>query len=52
MFDSKVLTTCLEIQDLRCLDIVLVLGCLSDARGIHLGKLSRDWSLVLPTNKA
>jgi hypothetical protein len=26
-----------EIQDLRCLDIVLLLGCLSDARGIHLG---------------
>ncbi|KAJ5437376.1 Tetratricopeptide-like helical [Penicillium cf. griseofulvum] len=25
-----------EIQDLRCLDIVLLLGCLSDARGIHL----------------
>ncbi|OGE51205.1 hypothetical protein PENARI_c014G04055 [Penicillium arizonense] len=25
-----------EIQDLRCLDVVLLLGCLSDARGIHL----------------
>ncbi|KAJ5825808.1 hypothetical protein N7474_002946 [Penicillium riverlandense] len=25
-----------EIQDLRCLDIVLLLSCLSDARGIHL----------------
>lgn len=27
-----------EVQDLRCLDIVLLLSCVCDARGIHLGK--------------
>lgn len=36
-FCLTLLTPCLEIQDLRCLDVVLLLGCLSDARGIHLG---------------
>lgn len=42
MFEGNLLTACLEIQDLRCLDIVLLLGCLSDARGIHLGKVSHS----------
>jgi hypothetical protein len=41
IYESKVLTMCVEIQDLRCLDIVLLLGCLSDARGIHLGNITQ-----------
>lgn len=34
---TEVLTKA-EVQDLRCLDIVLLLSCVCDARGIHLGK--------------
>lgn len=33
-----ILNTCSEIQDLRCVDIILLFGCLSNARGIHLGR--------------
>ncbi|KAJ6177949.1 hypothetical protein N7519_008410 [Penicillium mononematosum] len=46
-----------EIQDLRCLDIVLLLGCLSDARGIHLAGdtaqcISKDSVFRFPEIKA
>ncbi|KAJ5778909.1 hypothetical protein N7457_006629 [Penicillium paradoxum] len=46
-----------EIQDLRCLDIVLLLSCLSDARGIHLAGdtaqcISKDSVFRFPEIKA
>ncbi|KAJ5504872.1 hypothetical protein N7463_007746 [Penicillium fimorum] len=46
-----------EIQDLRCLDIVLLLGCLSDVRGIHLAGdtaqcISKDSVFRFPEIKA
>ncbi|OQD61522.1 hypothetical protein PENPOL_c016G10680 [Penicillium polonicum] len=46
-----------EIQDFRCLDIVLLLGCLSDARGIHLAGdtaqcISKDSVFRFPEIKA
>ncbi|KAJ5612695.1 Tetratricopeptide-like helical [Penicillium lagena] len=46
-----------EIQDLRCLDIVLILSCLSDARGIHLAGdtaqcISKDSAFRFPETKA
>ncbi|CAG8896595.1 unnamed protein product [Penicillium egyptiacum] len=46
-----------EIQDLRCLDIILLLGCLSDARGIHLAGdtaqcISKDSVFRFPEIKA
>ncbi|KUM63621.1 hypothetical protein ACN42_g3458 [Penicillium freii] len=46
-----------EIQDFRCLDIVLLLGCLSDARGIHLAGdtaqcISKDSIFRFPEIKA
>ncbi|KAJ5674702.1 uncharacterized protein N7477_004636 [Penicillium maclennaniae] len=45
------------IQDLRCLDIVLLLSCLSDARGIHLAGdtaqcISKDSAFRFPEIKA
>ncbi|KAJ5127660.1 hypothetical protein N7448_008439 [Penicillium atrosanguineum] len=46
-----------EIQDLRCLDIVLLLSCLCDARGIHLAGdtaqcISKDSAFRFPEIKA
>ncbi|KAJ5669323.1 hypothetical protein N7462_010393 [Penicillium macrosclerotiorum] len=46
-----------EIQDLRCLDIALLLNCLRDARGIHLAGdtaqcISKDSAFRFPEIKA
>ncbi|KAJ5166413.1 DNA helicase UvrD-like C-terminal [Penicillium canariense] len=60
---SKVIRQCFEeiyvdeIQDLRCLDIVLLLSCLCDARGIHLAGdtaqcISKDSVFRFPEIKA
>ena len=38
-----------EVQDLRCLDIVLLLNCVCDARGIHLVKtfsFNDGWQII------
>ncbi|KAL1999926.1 hypothetical protein VTN02DRAFT_3799 [Thermoascus thermophilus] len=46
-----------EVQDLRCVDIVLLLNCVGDARGIHLAGdtaqcISKDSAFRFPEIKA